>query len=72
MCFKLAENHIMACSINKDDINKIKVFEDAEKLNAKLCSFHSVENLMTEIKTDFATQYFFPEIKENYEVILNY
>lgn len=72
ICFELEENHIMACSVSKNDISKVRSFEDAEKLNAKLCSFHSIENLITEIKTDFATKYFFPEVTENYEVILNY
>lgn len=72
LCLKVEEYHYLACLVPHNKVTEIKTMEDAKKMNVKQCSFHSMENLITEIKTDMARTYFYPQVESKFDVMVNF
>lgn len=69
-CIPVEKDHIQACLVSREDYKLISDFESFQKMGHNFCSFHNIETLVGEMQSDFALNYFFPELTKTQQICI--
>lgn len=69
-CIPVEKDHIQACLVSREDYQFISDFESFQNMGQKFCSFHNIETLIGEMQSEFALNYFFPELTQTPQICI--